>query len=139
MKSQVALVGIFNEFCFIFLMSFVALKLYSHWHAGSDVVQTAFLNNFKAWKDISLGILFSWKLWLFHLYVNRAHHTEYQYLLVGFQSNLYLCYWVGVCKHCIMYFSVSYCYALWSVWSSLNIFPKLKKKFCLQFILFEAT
>ena len=42
MKSQLALVGIFNEFCFNYLMIFLATKLYSHSHAGGDIVQTVF-------------------------------------------------------------------------------------------------
>jgi len=44
MKSQLAMVGTFNEFCFTFLMLFVALKLHSHSPVGSDVVETTLLN-----------------------------------------------------------------------------------------------
>lgn len=81
-KSHEAMVGKFNEFnefCFNVLMLFFALQLLSHSHLGSDVVETTLLSDFKSWWDISLGILFSWKLWLTHLCVNKTHwHTEYQ-------------------------------------------------------------
>jgi len=46
-KSQQAMVGKFNEFCFNVLMLFVALQLHSHSHLGSDVVQTALLSDLK--------------------------------------------------------------------------------------------
>ena len=80
-------------------MLFAALKLHSHSHLGNDVVETALLSDFKS----SLGILFSWKLWLTHLCVNKTHcHTEYQSLLASFQYKVHLCYWASVSKHCIV-------------------------------------
>jgi hypothetical protein len=77
--------------------------LHSHSPVDSDVVEKTLLSDFKSWWDISLGILFSWKLWLIHLCVNKTHsHTEYQYFLASFQYKVYLCYWVSLCKHCIV-------------------------------------
>jgi hypothetical protein len=48
MQSQLAMFGMFNEFCCNFLMLFVALKLHSHSPVGCDVVETTLLSDFKS-------------------------------------------------------------------------------------------
>lgn len=93
LKIQLAMVGKLNEFRFNFLMLFVTLKFYSHSH----LVETALQSDFKSWWDISLGILFSWKLWLEYLCVNKTHfHTEYQCFWPVFKTK-YICVTESVC------------------------------------------